>query len=177
MAPTCALPVDVPTFPPPGALENEPWFMFIPPMALIGSTPYGAFCFDRIGFADIGFVDCSCCIVGFRRSSSVAGIVAAAADFSAAACDHHWRNHLAAVAAVLAPFFVRLVAKKTPPHPFATTAERRRRRLVAAGSARPRRWWRLPPLEALAPRRPRRLLEIHLALNQNQTTTRPLQNR
>ena len=83
----------------------------------------------------------------------------------------------AAVAAVLAPFFVRLVAKKTPPHPFATTAELRRRRLVAAGSARPRRWWRLPPPEALAPRRPRELLEIHLALNQNQTTTRPLQNR
>ena len=114
------------------------------------------------------FVDCSCCIVGFRCNSFVADTVAAA-DFSAEAFDQQFA--VAVVAAVLAPFSVHLVAKTA----FAKTAEKRNR-LVVAGLACPRRWWRLPPLAALAPRHLLEL-EIHLALDQNRTTTRPLRNR
>ena len=165
MAPTCALPVDVPTLPP-GALENEPWFMFIQRWRSSGRLALVHFVLIELVLLILVLL----IVVVVLLVSAVVHLllvllllllisrlrlVTTTGGTTLLLLLRFWHRFLSA-----------LLRRRRPRDPFATTAERRRRRLVAAGSARPRRWWRLPPLEALAPRRPRELLEIHLALNQ-----------
>ena len=135
MAPTCALPVDVPMLPP-GALENEP-LVHVHPANSTHWIDTVRLHFVLIELVLLVLVLLIVVVVLLVSDVSYLLLILLLLMISRLRLfDHQFA--VAVVAAVLAPFSVHLVAKT------AFAKAEKRNRLVVAGLACPRRWWRLP---------------------------------